>query len=373
MLNMGGPRNLDEVYLFLNRLFSDPDLIPLPMQQHLAPWIARRRTPKIQAQYAKIGGGSPIGEWTRRQGELMCRHLDRMSPETAPHKSYTGFRYAEPLTGQALEEMQKDEIESAVVFTQYPQYSCSTTGSSLNDLARQLKSSPLPQIKNWSVIDRWATHPGLVQSFAELIESHLQSEYSSDKVDDVVLLFSAHSLPMSVVNRGDTYPSEVAATVEAVMHRLGKRNPYRLVWQSQVGPSPWLGPRTDKALEGLAKAGKQNVCLIPIAFTSDHIETLFELDIEYCQELARDELKMTGVSRCPSLNVHPTFITALADIVHDHLKSDRQVQSRQWALQCPGCSKDSCKQARQVLTCPVASGKGEDIDLNQSKKVEITA
>jgi ferrochelatase len=120
-----------------------------------------------------------------------------------------------------------------------------------------------------------------LQAFATLIERKLNEHYPPEKRDSVILLFSAHSLPMSVVNRGDTYPSEVASTVSAVMDRLQHRNPYRLVWQSQVGPAPWLGPRTDKALEGFAKQGYTDVMLVPIAFTSDHIETLFELDLEY--------------------------------------------------------------------------------------------
>jgi ferrochelatase len=144
---------------------------------------------------------------------------------------------------------------------------------------------------NWSLIDRWGTHPRLVDAFSALIQQKL-NEYPAEERDRVILLFSAHSLPMSVVNRGtnifchdsfpgDPYPSEVAATVNAVMDKIGHSHPYRLVWQSQVGPSPWLGPRTDHALEGLAKAGHKHVMLIPIAFTSDHVETLFELDLEY--------------------------------------------------------------------------------------------
>jgi len=130
--------------------------------------------------------------------------------------------------------MQEDGVTRAVAFTQYPQYSCSTTGSSLNELWRLSKKfDPENKIK-WSVIDRWPTHDGLVSSFAEHIKAKLDT-YSQEDREKVVILFSAHSLPMSVVNRGDPYPAEVAATVWAVMNKLGFSNPYRLVWQSQVG------------------------------------------------------------------------------------------------------------------------------------------
>jgi ferrochelatase len=121
------------------------------------------------------------------------------------------------------------------------------------------------------------------QAFVNRIEAGLE-QYPAETRDKVIILFSAHSLPMEIVNRGDAYPSEVAATVEAVMKKLNHRNPYRLVWQSQVGPKPWLGPKTDKAILSLGEKGHNDQLLVPIAFTSDHIETLFELDLEYGEE-----------------------------------------------------------------------------------------
>lgn len=186
MMNMGGPSTIPEVHGFLSRLFHDHDLIPLPLQSYLAPLIAKRRTPKIEKQYEAIGGGSPILRWTREQGAQMCRMLDELNPESAPHKPYVMFRYAEPLTETCLEEMQADGVKRAVAFSQYPQYSCSTTGSSLNELMRVatikekgVRSSISGPSKDklikggvgwggngeveWSVLDRWPTHPGLVK------------------------------------------------------------------------------------------------------------------------------------------------------------------------------------------------------------------
>jgi len=162
MLNMGGPSTVPETYDFLKNLFMDGDLIPLPFQRILAPLIAKRRTPKIEKQYAEIGGGSPILHYTEYQGAGMCALLDELHPETAPHKPYVAFRYANPLTQETARRLKADGVKRAVAFTQYPQYSCSTTGSSLNELFRRGRAGDMGDIE-WSVIDRWSTHPGFVE------------------------------------------------------------------------------------------------------------------------------------------------------------------------------------------------------------------
>lgn len=344
MLNMGGPENTDDVGFFLRNLFMDKDLIPLPAQSQLAPFIAKRRTPKIQEQYRKIGGGSPIKKWTEIQGKGMVEILDRISPETAPHKFYVGFRYVHPLTEEAIDSMEWDGVERAVAFTQYPQYSCSTTGSSLNALYKHFKSM---NNKNmiWSVIDRWPTHSGLVNAFVDVIQKELDRFPPEDR-DDVVILFSAHSLPLKVVNRGDPYPAEVASTVSRVMEKLGHCNQYRLVWQSKVGPLPWLGPQTDDAIEGLAKRGRKNALLVPIAFTSDHIETLHELDLEYAEELGAKH-KM-NIRRAAAMNDHPLFIQAIADVVKEHLDSNIAC-SKQLLLRCPMCVNKKCGKTKDFF------------------------
>jgi len=346
MLNMGGPSTLDEVGEFLSRLFHDKDLIPLPAQKQLAPFIATRRTPKVTEQYRQIGGGSPIRKWTETQGEVMVNLLDKMSPETAPHKFYVGFRYANPLTEDALAEMTKDGIERGIAFTQYPQYSCSTTGSSLNAVYKYYKDLNVPSNIDWSVIDRWPTHPGLVKAFAQTIIDEVE-KFPEEVKDDVVILFSAHSLPMSVVNRGDPYPQEVAATVQRVMESLNFSHSYRLVWQSKVGPLPWLGPQTDEALKGLVKNGKKNILLVPIAFTSDHIETLYELDIEYVDELGT-EIGVENLRRSSAMNDHPIFTQALADIVRAHIVSG-QTCTKQLPLRCPNCVNATCGKAKEFF------------------------
>jgi ferrochelatase len=211
----------------------------------------------------------------------MCLLLDELHPSSAPHKPYVAFRYANPLTETCLAEMKADGVTRAVAFSQYPQYSCSTTGSSLNELCKVTKRDKWGgggEVE-WSVLDRWPTHHGLVDAVAHNVRQAL-AQYPEEKRNQVVVLFSAHSLPLEIVNRGDPYTAEVAATVHAVMTSLGFSNPYRLAWQSQVGPRAWQGPQTVDSIQGFAKNGLKDICLVPIAFTSDHIETLYELDIE---------------------------------------------------------------------------------------------
>lgn len=346
MLNMGGPATLDEVGPFLHRLFHDKDLIPLPAQKQLAPFIATRRTPKIIEQYRQIGGGSPIRKWTEHQGEEMVKILDKISPETAPHKFYVGFRYATPLTEDALSQMEADGVERGIAFTQYPQYSCSTTGSSLNAVYKYYKQLNVPSSIDWSVIDRWPTHQGLIKAFSQTIVDELE-KFPPEVKDDVVIIFSAHSLPMSVVNRGDPYPQEVAATVQRVMEMLNFSNQYRLCWQSKVGPLPWLGPQTDESIKGLVKNGKKNILLVPIAFTSDHIETLFELDLEYADELGK-EVGAENIRRSNAMNDNKIFVQALADLVRAHIYSGEPC-SKQLLLRCPMCVNATCGPAKSFF------------------------
>ncbi|ODQ82591.1 hypothetical protein BABINDRAFT_159145 [Babjeviella inositovora NRRL Y-12698] len=325
---MGGPSKASETYDFLLRLFSDSDLIPLgPFQKWAARFIAKRRTPKVAKHYEEIGGGSPIRYWSEYQSLKVCEILDKTNPETAPHKPYVAFRYAQPITENTLEQMMRDGVTRAVAFSQYPQFSYSTTGSSINELWRQTQIIDPNRTINWSVIDRWPKNAGLAKAFAQNIRDKL-AEFPADKRNDINILFSAHSLPMEIINRGDSYPAEVAATVYAVMEELNFSNPYRLVWQSQVGPRPWLGGQTAKIVERL-ESQVEGIILVPIAFTSDHIETLHEIDIELMEDAKFPE----KIKRAESLNGNPVFIEALAGLVHDHLKSG-ELYSKQLPLDC---------------------------------------
>jgi len=350
MLNMGGPATVPEVGPFLQRLFADGEIIDFGIFQNiLGPWISKRRTPKIEKQYAEIGG-SPIRKWTDIQGEALCKKLDEMNPESAPHKHFINFRYADPLTEECLLEMKKAGVKRAVAFSQYPQFSCTTTGSSLNHLWREQQRLGMEDDFTWSVIDRWPTQPTFIDAVVKRIKMGLK-DVPEEVRNETVIMFSAHSLPMKVVNRGDQYQAEVSATCMAVMQKLQFSNPYIVCWQSQVGPLPWLGPQTGEALKGLGEQKYKAVCVVPIAFTSDHIETLFEIDIEY-----EEDAKNAGIeyfARAPALNDEPLLIQAQAEIVSEHLLSGKAAATPQYALNCPTCVNPTC---RSILN-PVAPYK----------------
>jgi ferrochelatase len=338
LLNMGGPANLGEVGPFLLRLFEDREIIRLPLHGWLGPLIARARTRKVQANYQAIGGGSPILHWTRVQAEGMARCLDELAPQTAPHKAYIAFRYAPPFSEAALRQMQADGVKRVIAFSQYPQYSCATTGSSLNELWRAAQALGLEQAFRWSVIDRWPAHPGFIEAMARSVRRGLEL-FPPGERDSVLLLFSAHSLPLEVVERGDPYPQEIGASVQAVMERLNFSHEYLLCYQSAVGPVRWLGPSTEKMIRQLG-ARRRSVLVVPIAFTCDHIETLSEIDREY-GELAH-RAGIPRFHRAPALNDDPGFQRALAEIAAEHLRRG-EACSRQYRLRCPGCPDPACR------------------------------
>jgi len=346
LLNLGGPATLDDVGPFLLELFKDREIIQLPLQRWLGPFLAKRRTPSVKKLYQGIGGGSPIRRWTEVQARGMVERLDRLSPRTAPHHFYIAFRYSEPSSEDALRQMKADGIERAIAFTQYQHFSCATTGSSLNELWRAAGRLGLVDEFQWSVIDRWPTHAGFIRVMAQKIQEGLELFSERDR-DDVLLLFSAHSLPLSIIDRGDPYPQEVGASVHEVLKEGGFTNEFILAYQSEVGPVRWQGPSTEQVLKDLGGKGRKKVLVVGIAFTSDHIETLSEIDIEYAhlaKQVGIDELK-----RAPAFNDDPLFQDALAEIVLDHLQLGEACSS-QFGLRCPGCTNPQC---RNILN-PVA-------------------
>lgn len=340
MLNMGGPATVPEVNPFLNRLFADGEIIQLgPLQNILGPFIVWRRAPRIEKQYEEIGG-SPILKWTNIQGNALVKGLTQKLGNGAPDiKHYVGFRYAHPLIEDTLQEMKKDGIKRVIAFSQYPHYSCTTSGSSFNHIWRSLRKQGMEDDFEWSLIDRWPLHQGYIKAVANDLRKGLE-QFDESIRDRVVIVFSSHSLPLKIVRRGDQYPQEMAASVQAVMQEISFSNPYIHAWQSKVGPLPWIEPKTDHVLEGLAKQGHKHVLVIPLGFTSDHVETLFELDIEY-----REVAEKAGIEkyvRAPALNDNPVFLEALTDIVHDHILSGR-VSSTQYRINCAHCVNETCR------------------------------
>jgi ferrochelatase len=251
--------------------------------------------------------------------------------------------------------MAADGVTRAIAFSQYPQFSCTTTGSSLNELWRALDRTALRGRFLWSIIDRWYDNTRFVEALRETVLERL-GEYPADQRDRVLLMFSAHSLPLSVIDRGDAYPGEVAATADRVREALALPNPSILCYQSEVGPVRWLGPSTESVLRRLGRSGRQNVLVIPVAFTSDHIETLSEIDREYA-ELAC-HVGVGGFKRVPALNARPLFLDALAGIVQAHLESGAPHSAR-YLERCPGCTNARCR------TMPKSRGAAERVQRYQ--------
>ena len=351
MMNLGGPATLDDVEPFLVRLFADREIIQLPWQDVLGKFIATRRAPRVRKLYEAIGGGSPIKAWTEAQGEAMCRRLDEMSPETAPHRFYVAFRYTTPFADDALRAMKADGITRAIAFTQYPQWSCATTGSSLNDLWRALDRTGLRDAFEWSIIDRWGEHPGFIEAMAGAVEDGLE-DFPAAERDDVLVLFSAHSLPLSVIDRGDTYPAEIGGSVSRVVEAIGLRNPISCPTSPRWGRCDGRGQhgvgdhavREERPQEPVGGADRVH--------QRSHRNTL-RTRHQYA-ELAHS-LGMTGFRRAPALNVRTEFLDALADIVSQHLAA-RTPWSSQYITRCPGCTNSECRGVPSRVVSPGESG-----------------
>uniref|UniRef100_A0A8C7YJ68 Ferrochelatase n=1 Tax=Oryzias sinensis TaxID=183150 RepID=A0A8C7YJ68_9TELE len=298
MLNMGGPEKLEDVHDFLLRLFLDTDLMKLPVQSKLGPFIAKRRTPKIQEQYSKIGGGSPIKRWTSMQGEGMVKLLDEMSPDTAPHKFYIGFRYVNPLTEEAIEEMEKDGVERAVAFTQYPQYSCSTTGT-----------PPPPHTHTHRMwlrgcgSESWMNNNFLQPNEEPLKEQQIRVLERSRERERLFRIYGV-----------------VSSTLHVALLLLLLCRPF-----STVPESRWALCCIQSLLLFVSSAVGPFLCSAGFLLLSD--------------------CGVENIRRAESLNGNPLFMKALADLVQSHLKSNEPC-SRQLTLRCPLCTNPTCGETK---------------------------
>ncbi len=317
LLNLGGPADLASIKPFLDALFADREIIRLPGgavgQWLLSRIIVRARLSKVTGYYAAIGGGSPILRYTTGQGAGLAERLNARRPDLAPFKPYVAFRYAPPTSDDALRAMHRDGVRRAVVVTLYPQYSVATTGSSVRELHRALKRTGLSGAFDFTFVDRWADRPEYLDVLAAHVEEGLAA-WPAERRRDAVVLMSAHSLPMSFIREGDPYPAEIEATFKGVTARLKEPRPRCLLaYQSQTGPVAWLGPQTSDVLRDLGRAGQRDVLVAPIAFVSDHIETLYEIDILFAEEAK--QAGITNFRRAESLNLDPRFLDALARVV----------------------------------------------------------
>ncbi len=305
-MNLGGPDSLQAIRPFLVNLFSDRQIIKLPLQPVLARLIARSRAKKVVARYQAIGGGSPILRLTKEQSEGAAAALIADGYEC---QAYVGMNYWHPFIKEAVDAAVAAGYQRIVAISLFPHYSRATSGACVRDLKKAVAgvSSPL----KLQIIDRWYDEPLYIKAMAETVEDGL-AEFSAAERRDLKVVFSAHSLPKDFIDQGDPYCDHLQATVDGVIKETGPLD-WELTYQSRSGPVEWLEPQTDAALVELGKAGVKNVLVVPISFVSDHIETLYELDIMY-SELAKAH-GVVKYKRSPALNSRPSFIKALAELV----------------------------------------------------------
>jgi len=304
LLNLGGPDSLEAVRPFLFNLFSDRDIIRLGpgfLQKPIAWFIASRRYKKTQAAYSLIGGGSPIRRITNMQADQLRNALKKECDADV----FVGMRYWEPFIEDTIREMRGKGIDSFLALSMYPQYSIATTGSAYSEVKKALAKYPMECV----FADPWYDHPKYIGSIVRSVVHALEQGENN-----IHVLYSAHSLPKSFIDGGDPYADHIDATIALVNKRLKEQGVNVIShrsWQSRSGPVEWLEPSTDEMIIQLGKEGVSKLLVVPISFVSDHIETLYEIDMLY-----RDLAEKHGIvlRRVESLNTNPLFIDALKDV-----------------------------------------------------------
>ncbi len=320
LLNLGGPDSLDAVEPFLFNLFNDPDIINFPLsflfRERLARLISSKRAPRVQEQYKKIGGKSPLKEHTLRQAEMLEERLNK----DFPARVFVAMRYWEPFTEKAVKQIADEGISRVILLPLYPHYSKATTHSSVSEWERKVAELNGACKFQTDLIESYYEFPAYIDALIERVTEGLEQFPESER-GDVHLLFSAHGTPMKLVREGDPYSDHIKKTVASVMNRGGYINEHSLCYQSKVGPQKWLRPSTPEMIESLAKRGVKKMLAIPVAFASDHLETLFEVGMEF-KRMALD----TGVEKfevTKGLNDSPAFIEALSQLVLERIREKR--------------------------------------------------
>lgn len=328
LFNLGGPDRPDAVRPFLFNLFNDPAIIgaPGPLRWLLAQWISRRRAPLARKIYDEIGGASPLLANTEAQAQA----LEAMLNEGAGNdqiRVFIAMRYWHPMSGETAGAVKSFGPDRVVLLPLYPQFSTSTTGSSLTDWACAAAAAGLSAPTR--ALCCYPTQAGFVTEVAGLLRSALAVAGDAPRV-----LFSAHGLPKKFIDRGDPYQWQIEQTAVAVAGAAAVPNlDWRVCYQSRVGPLEWIGPSTD---EEIARAGAEGkpVVVVPIAFVSEHSETLVELDIEY-RRLA-EEKGAAYYARVATVDTGAIFIAGLAELVRAALADERALCSQDGARLCPG-------------------------------------
>jgi len=329
LLNIGSALSEEHNRIHLIQMFTDRDLMKLPCQNVLGRLIAYMITNKSNKKHKLVGGYSHINYWTSVQAEMLREYLDFHSPETAPHIVLQAQRYSEPSADDAVQELLKLGVEFCVALPLYPQYSITTTLSSLRSLDKALDTYDCFGKIKWGVIQSFNSHPLYLKLIIDSITKTL-NEFPEDERHTVNIIFSAHSLPISIIESGDLYQSEIEKNIRKIGAMLHLPNPIYLSWQSQEGKN-WLGPKTVDVIKSISYKegyGNANVIVFALSFVSDNIETLYDIDI--VQANTAKEYGIKCFKRCECFNDDPKFIELLGQIFQDHIKilnNDIKVQN----------------------------------------------
>ncbi len=337
LFNLGGPDSIESVQPFLFNLFYDPAIITVknPLRWLIAKLISSRRAKTAQEIYRQIGGRSPILPNTEQQAAALQKKL---GPD---FKCFIVMRYWHPRADEQIKAVKAWNPDKIILLPLYPQFSTTTTGSSIAEWKRIAKKEQL-NIKTQEICC-YPNNAGFIKAVSDKV---VQSILNFDKtLKKPRLLFSAHGLPKKIVTSGDPYQSQVEETVEAIIKSTGMQDlDYQICYQSRVGPLEWIGPSTEAEIERAAH-DKVPVIVVPVAFVSEHSETLVELDIEY-RELA-EKLKIPAYLRLPTVDCDEPFIDGLCEIIHSTMRSEEEI--------CPFNTNQKC--AKNHARCPFQERK----------------
>ncbi|MFC1557119.1 ferrochelatase [candidate division KSB1 bacterium] len=313
LFNLGGPDSLEAVEPFLYNLFLDPDIISIPagrfFRKKIAKLISTKRSQFVCKQYEQIGGKSPINEWTEKQRSMLESSLAESGYSV---DVFTGMRYWNPFISEAARKIDQGSYTKIILMPLFPHYSITTTGSSYSEWKR-VYSGDHDIVE---LVREFCENQKYIGAINERIDQGIQ-KFPQAVRDNVELIFSAHGVPVSVIKKGDPYKDHIERTVASVMNNRTDGREHNLCFQSKVGPMKWLKPSTDDTIMERARSGKKHLLVIPISFVSDHLETLFELDIEYrhtAMEAGVENYIVTG-----GINDSTLFIEALIEEIAKRL------------------------------------------------------
>ncbi|MFC1849572.1 ferrochelatase [candidate division CSSED10-310 bacterium] len=317
LTNLGGPENLEAVESFLFDLFMDRDIIPIPLEgrlrEPLARFLARRRYQKVRQRYQVIGQGSPLVKITNEQARALGESLRKSD---LPVPVFSAMRYGHPQISKIIKRL-PETLQDLIVIPLFPHYCKATTGTTIKCLQQAVQRHS--RTFRTRVIEHFHEHPLFLEAMLETMRLGIQ--FLQDKIDELpFIVFCAHSVPLRFVKQGDPYIDHIEQNARRLASLLNlPEGQWQVAYQSQIGPIKWVGPRAEDVLERLGRDEQNGVLLVPISFVSDHLETLYDMDI-----VLREVAKKAGIRwfhRVECFNTRPVFITFLNHLVRTELQA----------------------------------------------------